>query len=90
MYVFPFVQVKDVSVLYSLDSDLAVAAETLMSPGYVAKVICLAKHLEPEKNPIVQTGMEANLDVSTLFMFRTLKKVLLLAVLRHISDHTLC
>lgn len=70
---------------------LAVAAETLMSSGYVAKVICLAKCLEPEKkNPIVQTGMEANLDVSTLFMFRTHKKVLLLVVLRHISNQALC
>lgn len=44
-----------------------------------------------KKSPIVQTGMEANLDVSTLFivnseMFRTHKKVLRLVVLRHISD----
>lgn len=49
---------------------LAVAAETQMSPGYVAKAIWLAMHSEPEKSPIVQTGMEENLDVSTLFIVK--------------------
>lgn len=49
---------------------LAVAAETWMSPGYVAKVIWLAVLSEPEKSPIVRAGMEENLDVSTLFIVK--------------------
>ena len=51
---------------------MAVAAETQMSAGYVAKAIWLAMHSEPgkKKSPIVQTGMEENLDVSTLFIVK--------------------
>ena len=51
---------------------LAVAAETQMSAGYVAKAIWLAMHSEPgkKKSPIVQTRMEENLDVSTLFIVK--------------------
>lgn len=42
--------------------------------GYVAKAIWLAEPCEPEvegkKSPIVETGMEENLDVSTLFIVK--------------------
>lgn len=50
---------KDVWALYSLGFEslwgsvfLAVAAETQMSAGYVAKAIWLAMHSEPEKVPL--------------------------------------
>lgn len=46
---------------------LAVAAQTQMSAGYVAKAIWLAVHSEPEKVPLFKWCMEQNLDVSTLF-----------------------
>lgn len=35
---------------------LAVAAETQMSAGYVAKAIWLAMHSEPEKVPLFKRG----------------------------------
>lgn len=49
---------------------LAVAAETQMSAGYVAKAIWLAMDSEPEKVPLFKRGMEENLDVSTLFIVK--------------------
>lgn len=50
------------------ESFLAVAAETQMSAGYVAKAIWLAMHSEPEKVPLFKWGWK--LDVSTLFIVK--------------------
>lgn len=77
MSLFPFSNMKDVWALYSLGFEslwgsvfLAVAAETQMSAGYVAKAIWLAVHSEPEKVPLFKRGMEENLDVSTLSLVK--------------------
>lgn len=67
---------------------LAVAAETQMSAGYVAKAIWLAMHSEPEKVPLFKWGWK--LDVSTLFIVKCvahIKKcsgILCLLALKHI------
>lgn len=82
MSVFPFFslsKVKDVSTLCSLDFEscesalLGTSCRNADAPGYVAKAIWLAVRLEPEKkkkSPIVQTAMEANLDVLTMFIVK--------------------
>lgn len=61
MSLFPFSNMKDVWTLKFIrlwelvrERFLAVAAETQMSAGYVAKAIWLAMHSEPEKVPLFE------------------------------------
>lgn len=48
---------------------LAVAAETQMSAGYVAKAICW-QCIQSQKKSHCSNGDEENLDVSTLFIVK--------------------